>query len=271
MKKTLLFWGLILEILGCSQKLPIKYSGSISGNKEYKVVLMGGQSNMVGKGKMKDLEKQDFGNISYFDFGLEPDFTNSVDNFGPEVGVAEALNNEFSNDNFILIKYAIGGSSLLDWSPNYSKEKAEITGYPEFGNMYNSLFAKIDSVMPGLNYEIVAFLWMQGERDARIPEAGKDYYNNFKQLIDSLRNDLNKPNLPIIYGKISPPKSRYPALDTVLLAQLKINRDIENTYIIDTDDIETWADSTHYSSNGQLKLGKKFGAKLVEILEARRE
>jgi len=26
---------------------------------------------------------------------------------------------------------------------------------------------------------------MQGERDARIPEAGKDYYQNFKQLIDN--------------------------------------------------------------------------------------
>ncbi len=263
----LLFFGLSLVIFSCTVKLPIKYSYNISDKKEYKIVLMGGQSNMVGKGKIEVLNKMNFKNISYFDFGLEPNFINPIDNFGPEVGVAEELNNNFPNENFILIKYAIGGSSLLDWSPNYSKEKAEITGYPEFGNMYEKLLNKIDSVTAGLNYEIVALLWMQGERDARIPEAGKDYYNNFKLLISSLRNDLNSPNLPIIYGKISPPKDKYPAVDTVVSAQLKINQDLHNMYIISTDDIEKWDDNTHYSSNGQLELGREFGSKLVEILE----
>ena len=252
---------------GCSVFSKLKHTEDLSSKEEYEVILMGGQSNMVGQGKQSDLEKMTFANITFFDFSLDANLTKSKDHFGPEIGLSKELSKNYPNKKFILIKYAIGGASLLDWSPNYNKGKAEITGHPEFGNMYDKLLTLTDSLTNGYNVKIKALLWMQGERDARIPEAGENYYQNFELLISSIRKDLGNQNLPVIFGKVNPPEDGYPALDAVVNAQIRISKVIPNTYIIDTDDLEKWKDNLHYSSNGQLDLGIKFGKKITEILK----
>lgn len=253
-------------LFGCTDNSKVEYSANLSDKEEYNVILMGGQSNMVGQGKQTDLEKMTFANITFYDLGLNPDLTNPKGNFGPEVGLSMELSKQFPDSKFILIKYAIGGASLLDWSPNYSYQKAKITGHPEFGNMYNKLLSITDSLTKGYNVKLKALLWMQGERDARIPEAGIDYYKNFELLINSIRKDLKNPEMPVIYGKINPPKERYPVLDTVVNAQKRISEELTNTYIVETDNIEKWEDNLHYSSNGQIDLGTRFGKIIIEIL-----
>lgn len=257
---TILLWG-------CSNTPKIKYADGVSDHLEYDVILMGGQSNMVGQGKLTDLEPMTFSNVSVFDFGVHPNLTPPKGNFGPEVGLSMSLDKNYPNKKFILIKYAIGGASLLDWSPNYDPQKAEITGHPEFGNMYKRLITLTDSLTKGRKVTLRALLWMQGERDARIPEAGVDYYSNFTLLVNSIRKDLESPDLPVIFGKVNPPPDRYPALDTVVRAQMRISQELPNTYVIDTDDLEKWEDDLHYSSKGQIKLGVKFGEKLTELLK----
>ena len=257
----------IVMLFGCSDNVKVEYSTNLSDKEEYDVIVMGGQSNMVGLGKQTDLEKMKFANITFYDLGLSSDLTDPEGNFGPEVGLSMELTKQFPNRKFILIKYAIGGASLLDWSPNYDYQKAKITGNPKFGNMYNKLLSITDSLTRGYNVNMKAFLWMQGERDARIPEAGIDYYQNFELLINSIRKDLKNPKMPIIYGKINPPKESYPALDTVVNAQKRINEEVTNTYIIETDTFEKWDDNLHYSSNGQVELGTRFGKIIAEILK----
>lgn len=257
---TILLWS-------CSSTPKIRYADGLSGHLEYDVILMGGQSNMVGQGKLTDLEPMSFSNVTFFDLGLNPSLTPPQGNFGPEVGLSMELSKNYPNKRFLLIKYAIGGASLLDWSPNYDQQKAEITGHPEFGNMYKRLIMLTDSLTKGHQVKIRALLWMQGERDARIPEAGVDYYNNFELLINSIRKDLKSPDLPVIFGKVNPPPDRYPALDTVVGAQMRISQELPNTYLIDTDDLEKWEDDLHYSSNGQIDLGVKFGEMLTEHIK----
>lgn len=254
-------------LLSCSSTPKVKYADGVSDQLEYDVILMGGQSNMVGQGKLIDLEPMSFPNSTFFDFSTNPNLTPPKGNFGPEVGLSMVLRKNYPNRRFLLIKYAIGGASLLDWSPNYDAQKAEITGHPEFGNMYKRLITLTDSLTKGHNVKFRALLWMQGERDARIPEAGMHYHNNFELLINSIRKDLKSPDLPVIFGKVNPPPDRYPALDTVVRAQMRITQELPNTYLIDTDDLEKWDDDLHYSSNGQINLGIKFGEKLTEQIE----
>ncbi|MAO15461.1 MULTISPECIES: sialate O-acetylesterase [Flavobacteriaceae] len=258
---------LLPVLYGYSQDLKVKYAENLSKDEQYCVILMGGQSNMVGRGKQIDLDEMMFSNISFFDFGLSPGLINPKDNFGPEIGISMQLSKNNPNKKFILIKYAIGGASLLDWAPNYSKDKAEITGNPQFGSMYNRLIKLTDSLTEGLNAKVKALIWMQGERDARIPEAGKDYYGNFEKLINSVRIDYENQEMPIIFGKINPPKAWFPALDNVVDAQIRISEEIPNTYFIDTDSLEKLNDDIHYSSNGQINLGIKFGEKISELLK----
>ncbi len=245
----------------------LNYSVATVRGEKYKVILMAGQSNMVGVGKISELENKNLPeNIRYFDFTRNPDLSKTSGNFGPEVGVSRVLYKHFPEQNFILIKYAIGGSSLLDWAPDYDPEKAKITGFPQFGNMFAVFQHQIDSVTDGLDTEIVALLWMQGERDARVPEAGKDYLQNFCKLIAGFREETENPHLPVIFGQVNPREDLYPAVEAVRSAQLKIDSGIPETYLIETDDLSKIGDRVHYNTAGQLLLGKRMGEKLTEVL-----
>jgi lysophospholipase L1-like esterase len=232
------------------------------------LLLMGGQSNMVGLGKKTDLKNKNLPqNIQFINEGLNARLKKNQQLFGPEYGLAAQLNEKFPHQHFTLIKYAIGGASLLDWAPNYSSEKAKITGHPEFGNLFAQFFQQIDSLQQVSAVEPAALLWMQGERDARIPEAGKDYYEHFKQFIHAFRKKIGNPQLPILIGKVNPPENRYPALEMVRAAQLRLSKELENVFLIETDDLSKLNDNLHYDTQGQLELGKRYGNVLIDILE----
>lgn len=267
MRVILTFFAIWTIPLNLFAQGSVQFSKNLDPKESYDVILLAGQSNMEGLGKVSDLSPMNFDNIHFFDFGLNSNMKKPSGNFGPEIGLAKTLSENFPNRKFIFIKYAIGGSSLLDWAPKYDAEKAKITGHPEFGNMYAKLLELTDSLTNGLNTKPVAVLWMQGERDARVPEAGKDYYKNFKHLIQSLRKDLGYKSMPFLFGKVNPPRETYLALETVNKAQFKTIEKIKNTFLISTDNLDKWGDNLHYSSKGQLELGERFGEKLVEIIK----
>jgi hypothetical protein len=265
----LIFVALTVGLVSCKTSAPsLRYSNKPDKQKTYHVILMGGQSNMVGVGRVADLDNAKLPpQIKYFNFGKSASLQQQTNTFGPEVGIAEVLSEQFPGKNFLLIKYAIGGASLLDWAPDYDPEKAAITGNAHFGNMYADLLKVTDSICSGYQTKLLALLWMQGERDARIPEAGKDYQQNFEAFINAIRKDTETPDLPVIYGIVNPPESRYAAVETVRKAQESINRQITGTVLISTDDLEKWDDEVHYSSAGQLRLGRRFGEAVADLLQ----
>jgi len=52
----------------------------------------------------------------------------------------------------------------------------------------------------------------------------------------------------------------------LLQPQEQINRQLSNTILISTDDLQKWDDEVHYSSAGQLVLGQRFGQALVHVM-----
>lgn len=226
---------------------------------------------MVGSGRIADLDTATIpDHINYFDRGMRPDFRQDSLSFGPEIGLSQVLHQHFPDANFLLIKYAIGGASLLDWAPDYDSTQAVITGNAHFGAMYDSLWKYTTQAMATVDEttEIAALLWMQGERDARIPEAGVDYYPHFKNFIERIRQDADHPGLPIIFGLVNPDPARYAAVDTVQAAQRRIAREMDYVWMIDTSDLAKWDDEVHYNSDGQLELGHRFGKVIVKCLES---
>ncbi len=223
---------------------------------------------MVGHGKVSDLDSKNLPpNITYHNFGLSSQLEKLPNAFGPEVGLAQVLNDSFPNQPTVLIKYAVGGSSLLDWSPNYDSVQANVTGHPQFGALYDSLMMRVDSVSRRVPLRPVAFLWMQGERDAKIAAAGQHYYRNFTTLINRLRHDLEAEELPVLIGQINPPTEAYPARQQVRRAQDSVVATVSNTVLVRTDDLDKWDDHLHYSSVGQQELGRRFGFQVVPLLK----
>lgn len=257
---VLLFWSCV------SNTIPSQIA-----NAKPIVILMGGQSNMTGSGDLSTLETTDLGsNIVYHNFGMDAQLRLKSKNFGPEYGLAEVLNKAMPNQEFIFIKYSIGGSSLLDWAPEYSEEKAKITKNQKFGNVYRKFCTAVDSILDSKDYVLGAMFWMQGERDARIEPAGNEYYVNFKKLISAIRRDFKSPKLPILFGQVNPPLDRYVAVETVRQAQSQVAKESDYNYLIFTDDLEKLDDQVHYSSKGLWKLGERFGNELVPLINQKK-
>ncbi|MEM9832823.1 MAG: sialate O-acetylesterase [Bacteroidota bacterium] len=264
--KYLLVFGLAV-VAGCISDTKSFSEADATQEKKRYVILMGGQSNMVGSGRVADLDTVTIpDNVTYFNRGMYPDFSQDSAKFGPEVGLSQVLHQHFPDSNFLLVKYAIGGASLLDWAPDYDSTRAVITGNARFGAMYDSLWKYVDQAIATTDEatEIVALLWMQGERDARIPEAGVDYYPNFENFIERVRQDADRPNLPIIFGLVNPDHTRYAAVEIVQAAQHRIAGEMDYVRMVNTSDLKKWDDKVHYNSAGQLELGRRFGEALVE-------
>ncbi len=99
--------ALVLSIFGCKTSAPtLRYSSNPKKNITYHVILMGGQSNMVGQGRITDLEEAKLPRqVKYFNFGRSASLKQHTDTFGPEVGIARVLSQEFPDEHFLLIKY----------------------------------------------------------------------------------------------------------------------------------------------------------------------
>ena len=260
---------LVFSFVGCKQANSKKETTAITGQDRYRLIILAGQSNMVGAGRKEDIAlppKNE--NIMYYNLGRTMDLRPASDaSFGPELGIMQKITQHFPNEKFLIIKYAIGGSSIYDWSPDRDELKVESMGYPKFGKMCDSLFKYSSEIVAERNVIPTAFIWMQGETDSRFVQAGKEYYEHFSKLIQRVRKEYRSDTLPVIYGKVNPEPKRYVGLAEVQKSQDSTYRTIPHTYMVNTDGLEKRQDSLHYSSQGQWELGKKFGNVLVDLLK----
>jgi len=118
--------------------------------------------------------------------------------------------------------------------------------------------------------------WMQGERDAIFPAMARNYAAALTHFLQQLRTDLSAPKLPVVIGRISPcelnPKTgraRHQFADTVREAQVEVARRDPCATWIDTDDLPRF-DDLHFTSSGQLELGRRFAAAWFDLIRPRR-
>ncbi|WP_223129385.1 sialate O-acetylesterase [Sinomicrobium weinanense] len=267
----ILFLLLVVGATGCQANRKNNREDSTKKDKAAPVglIILGGQSNMVGAGQKKEIgDKEISDHITYYNFGKSSKLVPASDSsFGPELGICEELSAHFPHREFVLVKYAVGGSSMYDWAVDYDPEKVTTMGTPEFGKLYDSLIYHTRKTIKGKKVEPVALVWMQGETDARFTAAGKDYYTGFQKLISNIRKDMGQQDLPVLYGRINPVTERYPGAELVQKAQEKIEQDVAYTYMISTDGLDKKHDELHYSSQGQIELGHRFGKVLTDLIK----
>ena len=115
-----------------------------SPSKKLKVFILAGQSNMVGWGdslKLSDDLKNGNDRVLMFEDGkwqpLRP-FKEAMENqkkfgmtefsFGPEIVFANEMAKAWPNETIGIVKLAFGGTSILTWKPDWSKEDADRVG-----------------------------------------------------------------------------------------------------------------------------------------------
>ena len=256
--------------------------------KKMKVFILAGQSNMVGWGdslKLSDDHRNGNGRVLMFENGkwqpLRPirkarknqaKFGMTEFSFGPEVAFAHEMSKAWPDETIGIVKFAIGGTSILTWKPDWSKEDADRIGQGRLGSLYKKLMAKVDQARNAREIEIVGFLWLQGGRDMKKVAVAKEYLDNLKSLVAAVRKDTSVTDLPFLCG--SPRRTQdpddishivpkpiagpYPAVEFVLKAQWDAQKEIPHARTVVLRDIRKHPMNVHYNTEGQLKVGKLF-------------
>jgi sialate O-acetylesterase len=90
-----------------------------------------------------------------------------------------------------LVMCALGGSSMAQWSPRLKDQGPR--------SLYGATLRRIAQV----GGRVAGCLWWQGETDA-LENQGRQYPENMRELITSLRADLGRPDLPFLYVQLAP-------------------------------------------------------------------
>ena len=121
------------------------------------------------------------------------------------------------------------------------------------------------------------FVLNQEGKDKSKESLGKEYYDNFIQLVSNLRMDLNTPEMPVF---ILTPLSdedlakktfadKYKCLMLILRAQNRAGRDIPNTVTVVHGMDLPLVEKRHYNTEGQLTLVKMTAYAVEEFYKAK--
>lgn len=230
------------------------------------VFILIGQSNMVGWteslfSELPDWLKVKPVQVEFHQHGRKMEFNQQTGGrIGPEVSFTKYLAAWYPGRKIRVVKLAVGGTSIYDWArlwnPRLSFRMTEST-------IQSSLYAllkqqiTVSQVLTQGN-TVNAFVWMQGERDARYPLAADAYLGNLKAFITDLRREYASPNAAFILGRINPPKAQHPAVDVLRKAQEIVTTQMPRTVWVSTDDLSKAADQIHYDTLGEVGLGRSF-------------
>ena len=195
--------------------------------------------------------------------------------FGPEVGLADYLSRAYPNETFYIIKVPFSGSGLqLQWKPDAGH-------YGQFVSTVTQALRQLE-VKEGLDPEIFAFCWMQGETDAMTLSHAEIYESAFAELTDRIStqfsNYMAEGGMAILDATINEQSNwQYSAI--VNAAKRNFSASRQNHYVLDTNalDIDTRhepaiegydfeVDPMHYDSDDSIELGELFGRGIEQVL-----
>jgi len=185
-------------------------------------------------------------------FSRPPGYTGALPSttFGMEIGAAKILTEYYSNPAFI--KVAQGATALgtpgVDWYP------APLDS-PDVGPLYQELIESTQAALAELEaagdtFTVHGMFWHQGESDgSRVAK----YNDLLTTLIESVRRDLDMPNLRFTVGELSPTKPQ-----NFRDVQWQVARTVPNVDFISSTALTT-TDGTHFDIASMITFGERLG------------
>ncbi|WP_242155518.1 sialate O-acetylesterase [Aestuariivivens sediminis] len=251
-----------------------------------KVFLFAGQSNMDGRASGDVLSENDLARLEKvanridFYYNHKPvsplqlsSASKFIENkfgftqiFGPELFFGIEMAEKYPDDEFIFIKRSIGGTSLYGcWNPDWTLGKANQMDEADKPKLYSGFIEYTQSILNSFDendYEIKGMLWVQGEADSNINNYGEEpsitYGQNLKNLINSVREDLEVPNMPFALFQVGQGKVVEGMIDTAnnddevfLIPQ---SEDENSEYYYEQYPPPKW----HYTTESMKRIGIEF-------------
>lgn len=235
----------------------IEKPSSLPAKEDFYLYIMAGQSNMAGRGFVQPHDTLISKQVLVLDkknewvYAKEPLHYYEPTLTGLDCGLSfgKKLSSYYGKKITIgLIPCAIGGSSIEQWL--YDSTYRGVT-------LYTNLVNKIKAAIP--YGTIKGMIWHQGESN-----SGRFSYRNYKQKLESLftkiRKDVGNEDMPILMGEISSFLNRAtnPKADSVNRDMHLLASEKKNMFVINTADLTPKADTIHFDSRSQRKMGERF-------------
>ena len=288
---AILFTGTIIYELSKKEEIVFNIRDTLpeGEGKTATVILLGGQSNASGCSLDEYLQKNvpdekyteyknGYDNV-YINYLSGPKMSNEfvkcatlqgeLDGaFGPELGIAEKLNELYPNRTFFIIKCAWGGTNLFEqWLSPSSKGKT--------GELYKQFVDFVDTSVEYLeskNYKvsIEAMCWMHGESDSFRIKNGNDYQEHLTNFIKDIRQRYNKyasnDGIVFVDAYIADNPAYWVYCDLVNDSKKAVAESSTMNLLVDTiahgltcsEEPDGAPDMAHYDSMSQIKLGNLF-------------
>ena len=195
--------------------------------------------------------------------------------FGPELGLAEKLNEMYPDRTFFIVKYAWCATDLFDrWlSPSSEGNTGDL--YKHFVK-YVKLSIKY-LISKNYDVEIEGMCWMQGESDSFSVEHGINYEIHLSNFIKDLRKEFSRysasDGIAFIDAMIADNPMYWVYCDLVNESKRRVadsspmNVLIDTQHLITTEEPVEKPDIPHYDSLSQLELGYMFAEELSKFFE----
>lgn len=291
--------GVLLLIQGYRESaVKIKDTLPDGGGKKATVILLGGQSNASGCSldeylKKKVTPKQ----YAEYEAGYDNVYINYLSGnkaseefvkcsvlqgeldgaFGPELGIAQKLNEIYPDRTFFIIKCAWGGTNLFEqWlSPSSDGKTGKL--YKSFVNFVNFSLKYIES--KNYDVQIEAMCWMQGESDSFSVENATDYSTHLENFIKDIRREFKSyssdDGIAFIDAYIADNPVYWVFCDQVNESKRKVAESSSMNSVIDTvtlglscsEEPNENPDLAHYDSLSELKLGHLFAEEAIKYFD----
>ncbi|MFC1735024.1 sialate O-acetylesterase [Candidatus Hydrogenedentota bacterium] len=245
-----------------------------------KVFILSGQSNMVGRGVPDELpeiyHKPDERILMLRDGEWRP-FLPDKNFFGPEISFAREMAKAWPKDRIGIIKVGRGGTAIKYFFPEC--EEVFKHSYPR--PLYQQIMLEVTQARAVSDIEICGFLWKHGGADMKStdPNATEIYIQDFRKLMEALRQDTTTPDLPAFIStyyrldefeearkepRLQKPMRSRPALFDILRAQVLAQDRIPHVRTVVMGMLPLRYDGIHFNTEGQLIHGRKFAEAVVE-------
>ncbi len=204
------------------------------------------------------------------------------DEFGAEVGMANALSEYYNFETgrtAAIIKYAVGGTSLLDkstgeningnWAPPSYRQQLGTAASSVCGRLYDNFVAEAERRIAeleamGYNVRVRGMYWMQGESD-RSSADRTQYETVFPMLVSDIREEFAS-DLAVFIGEISKAFGGQGTQENLAFIQLqnKLAGQVDGCYIVESADQPLGPDNAHFTAAGEYAIGKMVGNGILE-------
>lgn len=224
---------------------------------KFLIVLLTGQSNMAGRGKVEAQDKQPHPRVLMQN--REGDWVPAVDPIHydkKEAGVG--LGRTFGillaeSDPTVtvgLVPTACGGSGIEYWVPGKYWEQTKSNPYDDF--LTRSRRALRDGTL-------AAILWHQGESDSGKKERADVYEQKLTALVARMRADLDAPAAPFIVGQLSQfPEKPWSESKTTVDKALRAVGAMPHSGFVPSDGLTANADNVHFNAESLREFGKRY-------------